>query len=338
MRWNDNWGGASKDLDIILVKNPGASETRITGLGGKDRQQGGGADVPREYMRFTATAAATYGLLVEQVSGSRPSRIQLQARSTLPHSTARHSIESPAGSNHAGMLAVGAATTTTGNIHSYSSRGPTPDGRIKPDIVGAAGYQTRSGTVSGTSITAPHVAGLAALVAQQHPQATPSQIASYLKNHAYSRIVGIPDNTWGHGFARLPSLTCHDALTKGGALTGHWTDDCTGPYNGTRSIHYYTFRLDQPRTVTIDLASSADNYLYLRQGFNTQLAPPLFQDNNSGDGKNARSSQSLAAGLYTIEATTLHRNQRGANAGLPAHPEWLAHVLDQARGQRRGRK
>ena len=86
--WNESWGGASKVIDLILVKNPGASETRNTGLDGRDQQQGGGAQVPREYMQFTATEAGTYGVVVKQVSGSRPSWTQLQARSNLPPHTA----------------------------------------------------------------------------------------------------------------------------------------------------------------------------------------------------------------------------------------------------------
>ena len=90
--WDNSWGGASKDIDIILVKNPDPSETQITGLGGRNRQEGRGA-------------------------------------------------------------------------------------------------------TSDTSIAVPHVAGLAALVLQQHPQPTPSQITSYLKNHTHNRGSGRPNNT-----------------------------------------------------------------------------------------------------------------------------------------------
>jgi len=49
------------------------------------------------------------------------------------------------------------------------------------------------------------VAGLAALVRQRFPSYTPSQIVDYLKLNA--QPVGVsPNNTWGYGLAKLPSL------------------------------------------------------------------------------------------------------------------------------------
>ena len=52
-------------------------------------------------------------------------------------STEGGSITSPAESASPGMLAIGATHwDNTDTIEGYSSRGPTPDGRIKPDLVG----------------------------------------------------------------------------------------------------------------------------------------------------------------------------------------------------------
>ena len=125
--------------------------------------------------------AGLYCLAVRQYAGTAPSWLQLRARKApiLQHHTLHHSIGNPAESANPGLLAVGAAPASdTNTIESYSSQGPTPDGRIKPDIVGVARAQSVSyrseyspdGRWTGTSQASSHIAGLAALVKQRFPQ------------------------------------------------------------------------------------------------------------------------------------------------------------------------
>ncbi len=151
-----------------------------------------------------------------------PDWIQLQVFA-VPHlhpfeyySLASHySIVNPAESNNNGMLAVGAAErSNTYQIWNDSSRGPTVNGTVKPDIVGVHKVSSVAlgGEFAGTSQAAPHIGGLTALVIQAltTPAGTPpapTQVVGFLKQHAVNRSTPGPDNTWGHGFAYLPTLT-----------------------------------------------------------------------------------------------------------------------------------
>ena len=127
-----------------------------------------------------------------------------------------YSIVNPAESDNEDMLSVGAAAVSnTSQIWDDSSRGPMVDGTLKPDIVGA--HLVNSVTYgnlpfAGTSQAAPHVGGLAALVVQALTnqlgrQPEPTRVAGFLKRHAIDRGTRGPDNTWGSGFAYLPTLT-----------------------------------------------------------------------------------------------------------------------------------
>jgi subtilisin family serine protease len=70
------------------------------------------------------------------------------------------------------VVAVG-AVQTSGAIVSFSSRGPAKDGRVKPDVVarGAGVHSTiptdSYANLSGTSMAAPAVTGIAALITEQ---------------------------------------------------------------------------------------------------------------------------------------------------------------------------
>ena len=101
-----------------------------------DPQSGDVGHFPYEFfgVQYTGIADTTACLVVQQVGGSRPDWIQLQMFSgpDIRHYTENGSITNPAESNNPGLLAVGATHYwDTHTIASYSSQGPTPDGRNK---------------------------------------------------------------------------------------------------------------------------------------------------------------------------------------------------------------
>jgi hypothetical protein len=113
-----------------------------------------------------------------------------------------HRVSSPAVAESA--IAVGAITATN-TIAEFSSRGPAPgSGAIKPDLVapGVGIMSTIPGglymPLNGTSMAAPYVAGLAALLLEEHPDWTPARVKSALVNTA-TRILDEETMTQGSG-------------------------------------------------------------------------------------------------------------------------------------------
>ena len=165
---------------------------------------------PSVAMYWSTQSGRLYALAVQRESGAPSGWIQLLkwGHENLQYRTAR-SIGSPAESSSRGMLTVGAARwSTPSEIEPFSSRGPLPIDRgvVKPDIVGADGARTSIWPqFYGTSQSAPHVAGLATLARQRDPGGSPAQYVDYLKREAETRGGGT-NNTWGWGFAKLPSV------------------------------------------------------------------------------------------------------------------------------------
>jgi subtilisin family serine protease len=93
-------------------------------------------------------------------------------------------------------------------VASFSSHGPTSDGRIKPDVTAMGrsvlcvnrlvpnGY-TRA---SGTSFSTPLTAGLVALLLESHPTWSPLQIREALRQTALNQAA--PNNTIGWGLVQ----------------------------------------------------------------------------------------------------------------------------------------
>ena len=108
-----------------------------------------------------------------------------------------------------------------------------------------------------------------------------------------------------------PVDICVTALTGDGSVTGEWTDECDSVGRSGRYARFFTFSLDKQALVRIDLESSWDTYLFLRGGLGRD-GPKLHEDDDGGNGYNSRISKSLAAGDYTIEATTYRPSKTGA--------------------------
>ena len=199
LRWHGRWGGEDIDLELHIHDAQGNIVAHSL-----NEQSGDPTHVPLEILSAEAQGAAT--IQVTSRSGQVPAWLQVVVwRGAIAETTGSGSILSPAESASRGMLTVGAAHwENLSEAQPYSSRGPTPDGRPKPDIIGADCGQFSAGTFCGTSQASPHVAALAALVRQRYPDQTPQEVVGYLKEHAHRHAENLPQNTWGAGLATLP--------------------------------------------------------------------------------------------------------------------------------------
>ncbi len=186
------------------------------------------------------------------------------------------------------VLPVQIETARAGIPAYFSSAGPTSfTHELKPDIA-APGQQILSSTLpefagspfavfDGTSMSAPHIAGAAAILVQLHPSWTPLQVKSALMDTAHAafadtaRATEAPVLLEGAGLAYLPdandpkiltdpqSVSLHDVdvnhggqvrgelvtLSDAGDGSGTWSVEIR-PQAATRGVY-----LDLPPTVTL---------------------------------------------------------------------------------------
>ena len=128
----------------------------------------------------------------------------------------------------------------------FSSRGPTVDGRIKPDVVGpgvtveAAQAGSVSGyvTLSGTSMATPYVAGVVALGLQALPAATPTEVLDAITATAEDWGPPGKDNDWGAGLVDAKAFVSRlvGGSDAGAAFPTHSRLTGSVPKNGSTSI------------------------------------------------------------------------------------------------------
>lgn len=124
------------------------------------------------------------------------------------------------------IISVG-AVTYSGEPATFTSNGPTKDGRIKPDVVApgvnvfvavvkeVSGNEDTYEYSNGTSFSTPITAGVAALILSAHPELTPIQVRDALRNTA--SLSGNPGNVLGWGV-----INAYDAVLYNGMA---WSND-----------------------------------------------------------------------------------------------------------------
>lgn len=163
------------------------------------------------------------------------------------------------------VLTVG-AVDSTGMIASLSSRGLTFDGRVKPDIV-ARGLQAviavnggSISTSSGTSFSAPIIAGAVACLWQANPTATNMEIIDAIRKSASQ--FNTPDSIKGYG---IPDFCAASTILTGiekQELKGSQLNVHPNPFQDNFSLTFYS---DKQQSVTVELYDITGNKITKQQ-------------------------------------------------------------------------
>src|SRR3990172_4906626 len=203
LKWDDPFDAACRDYNLYL-KRTDDTGAPITVASSENIQNDGTACVPGadpiESLIHTVTVADIYHLVIQKSVANSDAFLHLYSFfHDIEYVVSANSLGQPA--DNPGALAVGAVYWNTPNsIESFSSRGPTSDGRIKPDLSAPDGVSSAtSGSFFGPSAAAPHITGAAALVRQRLPCYTPAQLRAYLEGSAVDLGAAGKDTTYGSG-------------------------------------------------------------------------------------------------------------------------------------------
>ena len=155
----------------------------------------------------------------------------------------------------------GTLNETVGDVSSFSSYGPTADGRMKPEIsapgcfiISAVSSNDASGTImqadnndswertnlygymQGTSMSAPFVAGVVATWLQACPQLTPEQLREVMRSTArkdtFTGTLEEGDNNWGYG-----KVDAYNGLKQCISIATAGCETLEMPFNGTITVN-----------------------------------------------------------------------------------------------------
>lgn len=211
LSWDQPDGAEVTDLDLVLEeRTPAGGWTEVTAS--RDSQVAGARSSER-FTGFSSGDGGEFRLRVVRAAGPAPSgRITLFSRE-IPMDALGDpgpgSIPTPGDAD--GSITVGAVDWAGNSLRAYSSRGPTDDGRLKPDVVAPTNTRvlTASGprAVGGTSNAAPNAAGAIALIIAARKRAGApidvTGLGDLLATTALDLGAAGPDDQFGAGRLRV---------------------------------------------------------------------------------------------------------------------------------------
>ena len=232
LRWDD-WGswdgahyrGSNQDYDLYLYILSGSNWLYVD----KSENFQTGWQDPVEYIYgWYSSKAAKWGIAIRKYSSTRQVKFDAFISNHLggiEYNRPSGSIICPADSQYS--FAVGAVDWADDSYHTYSSQGPTADGRIKPDICAPSAVTTVSyeDPFYGTSSACPHVSGAFALLKGKTPFSL-GEIQGILESRAIDLGSSGKDTVFGIG--RLNLMRSNSPSSRRGRSVFRTTQSSSG--------------------------------------------------------------------------------------------------------------
>jgi len=225
--------GIAPNADVVLLRTEDAGTEYLVEednwVSGAERADSIGCDVLNTSLGYTTFDDSTQDHSWADLDGMT-TRISVAAgiaarKGMIPVNSAGNSgssdwryISAPA--DAIGILAVGAVNDDR-VVAGFSSRGPSIDGRVKPEVsavgwgtIGLGWDGTDIARINGTSFSGPLVAGGVACLWQLHPDRTAQEVMDAVLRSASHH--NMPNDSIGHG---IPDLWRAHLLLQGEDLT-----------------------------------------------------------------------------------------------------------------------
>jgi VCBS repeat-containing protein len=193
LSWND-WPYSDQDYDLILWAE---NHQEIVDYSFNPQS---GSQPPTENMFSIIPYNDYYSIAISRASATENVHFELYGNyiDFYEFNHPESSLCCPADAT--GAMAVGATDWQNDNLESFSSRGPTNDGRIKPDVTAPDNVSTWAfDEFKGTSASTPHTAGAAALLKSVNSSLTANQLQTVLEATALPLGASGKDNLYGSG-------------------------------------------------------------------------------------------------------------------------------------------
>jgi len=205
LTWDD-WPYSNQDFDLYLIDS-------YDNIVAKSENIQSGSQPPYENIYAQSIYGGDYQIAIRKYSASRNVHFELYGRDHdfLTSNVPQSSLSCP--SDAFGSTTTGASYWPDDSLESFSSRGPTNDGRIKPDLSapdGVSTYAYGDENFFGTSASAPHTAGAAALLLSNGPLCTADDLDNILENNALDLGESGKDNSYGSG--RINVWTAYQSM------------------------------------------------------------------------------------------------------------------------------